>query len=92
MSLYGIVLTYMHKVGIIDYKWSLFACMKQSILVLFLYELYVKDFGVFVGFLSMCEVMGLNMYIALVGSEWDYEQGSIMFYEVKSKYMSLTIS
>ena len=28
-----------------------------------------------VGLLSMCEVMGLHMYIALVGLDSDYEKG-----------------
>ena len=66
--------------------------MKQSILVSLMYELYVKACSVLVGLLSMCEVNGLNMYIALLNLEQDYEQGSIMFYEVNSNYVLLTIA
>ena len=38
-----------------------------------MYELDVKACGLIIGLLSMCEVMGLHMYIALVGLDWDYE-------------------
>ena len=35
----------------------------------------VKAFGLMIGLLSMCEVMGLHMYIALVDLDWDCEEG-----------------
>ena len=34
--------------------------------------------GIFVSSHSICEVMGLGMYTALVGLDWDYEQFLIM--------------
>ncbi len=40
---------------------------------LLVYELYGKAFGLMIGLLSMCEVMGLHMYIALVELDWDCE-------------------
>ena len=40
----------------------------------------VKAFGLMIGLLSMCEVMGLHMYIALVDLDWDCEEGLMMFY------------
>ena len=38
-----------------------------------MYELDVKACGLMIGLLSMCEVMWLHMYIALVDLDWDYE-------------------
>ena len=40
---------------------------------LLMYELDVKACGIMIGLLSMWEFMGLNMYIALVDLDWDYE-------------------
>ena len=45
-----------------------------------MYEFDVKIYGVMMGLLSMCEVMGLHMYIALVDLDWDCEEGLMMFY------------
>ena len=42
-------------------------------MTLLIYELDVKACGLMIGLLSMCEVMGLHMYIALVALEWDCE-------------------
>ena len=40
--------------------------MKLSSLTMLMYELDVKACGLMIGLLSMFEVMGINMYIALV--------------------------
>ena len=40
--------------------------MKLSSLAMFMYELDVKGCGLMIGLLSMCEVVGSKMYIALV--------------------------
>ena len=49
---------------------SYLACMKLSVLVLLMYE--VNDVcGLYMSLLSICEVMGLQMYIALVGLNWN---------------------
>ena len=40
-----------------------------------MYELDVNACGLMIGLISMCEVMGLHMYIALVGLDSDYEKG-----------------
>ena len=39
--------------------------MKLSSLSILIYELDVKACGLMIGLLSMCEVMGLHMYISL---------------------------
>ena len=36
--------------------------------------------GLMIGLLSMCEVMRLHMYIAIVDLDWDRELDLIMFY------------
>ena len=38
-----------------------------------MYELDVKASGLMIGLLSICEVMGLNMYVALVELDLDCE-------------------
>ena len=40
--------------------------MKFSSLAMLIYELDIKVCGLMIGLLSMCEVMGIHMYIALV--------------------------
>ena len=40
--------------------------MKLSSLTMLMYELDVKACGLMIGFLSVCEVIGLHIYIALV--------------------------
>ena len=47
--------------------------MKLPSLSMLMYELDIKVCGLMIGLLSMCEVMGLHMYIALVYLDWDYE-------------------
>ena len=37
-----------------------------------MYEVNDDACGLFLGLLSMCEAMGLHMYIELVGLDWDY--------------------
>ena len=66
--------------------------MNLSTLILLIYVIYVKACSIFLGLISMCEVMKLHKYIELVGLGWDYEQSFMMLYEMKSKYMLLTIS
>ena len=50
--------------------------MKLSILVLMMYGVYHAS-SFFIGLLSMCEVMGIHMYIALVSLGWDYKLSSM---------------
>ena len=40
-----------------------------------MYELNYDAYGLFLSLLSLCGVMGLHIYLALVGLDWDYEQG-----------------
>ena len=40
--------------------------MRLSSLNMLMYELNVKVYGLMEGLLSMCEVMGIHMYIAVV--------------------------
>ena len=40
---------------------------------LLMYELDVKACGLMIVLLSILDVMGLHMYIALVDLDWDYE-------------------
>ena len=40
--------------------------MKFSTITMFIYDIYVKACGLIIGLLSMCEVIGPYMYIALV--------------------------
>ena len=54
--------------------------MKSSPLTMLIYELDVKACGLMIGLLSMCEVMGSYMYIALVNIDWEHELGLIRFY------------
>ena len=44
-----------------------------------IYDLAVKACGLMIGLLSVCEVMGLYMYIALVDLDWGHELGLIRF-------------
>ena len=46
---------------------------EESILVILMYEVNVKACGLMIGLLSMCEFMGLHMYIALVDLDWNCE-------------------
>ena len=39
---------------------------EESILVILMYEVNVKACGLMIGLISMCEVIRLHMYIALV--------------------------
>ena len=45
-----------------------------------IYDLDVKACGFMIGLLSMCEVMGPYMYIALVDLDWGHDLGLIRFY------------
>ena len=51
-----------------------------------MYEVHVKACSLFMSLLSMCEVMRLHMYIALVGLDWGYKKVCWGLSEVKSKY------
>ena len=74
MSLYEVFLLYMHYVGLIDYMMKvLLGLYEESILVILMYEVNVKACGLMIGLLSMCEFMGLHMYIALVDLDWNCE-------------------
>ena len=47
--------------------------MKWSPLTMSIYDLDVKACGLMIGLLSMCEVMGPYMYIALIDIDWENE-------------------
>ena len=51
-----------------------------SSLAILMNEWDVKACGVMIGLLSMCEVVRLHMYIALVDIDWGNELGLIRFY------------
>ena len=62
----------MHDVG--------FTCHVMNVLLMHVvgYSVHVEyevsdACDLFVSLLSLCEIMGLQMYIALVGLDWDYE-------------------
>ena len=49
-------------------------CMGElTILGMIMYEVNDDSYGLFMSLLSICEVIGLNMYIELVGLGWDCE-------------------
>ena len=74
ISQYYAFLPYIHSMGLIDYMMrSCFTWMRLSMFVLFMYEVHVKACSLLVGLLSMCVVMGLHMYIEIVGLDGDYE-------------------
>ena len=50
----------------------------MSLLVMWTYELYVKVCGLMKSLLRKYEVMGLQMFNALVDYDWGHEQGLIM--------------
>ena len=54
--------------------------MKWSPLTMLIYDLDVKACGLMIGLLSMCEVMGSYIYIALVNIDWEHELGLIRLY------------
>ena len=47
--------------------------MWLPIVMCLVFEGYVKSCGLMIGLLSMCEVMGFNMYIAILDLNWYYE-------------------
>ena len=47
--------------------------MKLPSLSILMYELDIKGFGLMIGLLSICEVMGLHMHIPLVDLYWECE-------------------
>ena len=58
---------YMHYVGLNDYMMKDLLVMNEVVFTYYvMYELDVKACGLMIGLLSMCKVMGLHMYIALV--------------------------
>ena len=64
MSLYDVFLPYMHSMGLVDYMMKSFLTWRRfSMLVLLTCEMHVKGSNI-LGLPSMCEVMGLHMYIA----------------------------
>lgn len=40
---------------------------------MFMYELSYKACGIFMGIISVCEIMGIHLYIDLLGVHWDYK-------------------
>ena len=69
--LFEVVSLYVHDVGLSDY-------MKKVLLGMYVVDYYflyeVNDAcGLFISLLSICEVMVLHMYIALVRLDWNYD-------------------
>ena len=52
--------------------------MYEVVYTVFLMYEVTDGCGLFLSLLSMCEVLGLHMYIALVAIYWDYEYGLMM--------------
>ena len=67
MSLYDVVLPYMHDVGLVNHMMKVFLGMYEVVYT-FLVDVWIKWYScsLFVGLFSICEVMGLHMYNALV--------------------------
>ena len=62
----------MHYVGLNDYMMKDLLVMNEVVFTYYvMYELDVKACGLMIGLLSMCEVIGLHMYIALIDLDWD---------------------
>ena len=63
-----------HDVGLVEFMMMFLLGMYEVVYACHIdiwSKLYVC--GLLVSELSMCDVMGLHMYIALVGLDWDYE-------------------
>ena len=60
----------MHYIGLNDYMMKVLLDMNEVVFTYYvMYELDVKACGLMIGLLSMWEVIGLHMYIALVELE-----------------------
>lgn len=53
--------------------------MKWSSFIMLIYDFDVRACGLMIDLLSMCEVMGLYMYITLVDLDWGHELSLIRF-------------
>ena len=53
---------------------------KFSTITMLIYDIDVKACGLIAGLLSMCEMIGPYMYIALVDFYWGHDLGLIRFY------------
>ena len=57
----------MHDIDLVDHMMKVLLDINEvSPLNMLIYDLDVKDCSFMIGLLSMCEVMGIHMYIALV--------------------------
>ena len=63
----------MHNVGLSDYMKVLL--VMYEVVFTCLVDVWSEWYtcGFLIGLLSMCEVMGLHMYVALVDIDWGYE-------------------
>ena len=77
----------MHYIGLNDYMMKVFDMNDIVFTHLLMYELYVKYCGLMIGLLSMCEFMGIHIYIALVKLDVDCEKVLKMFYVKWNWYM-----
>ena len=65
--------SYMTYVGLNNYMMKVVVMNVVVFSLLLIYEFDGMACGMMIGLLSMWEFMGLNMYIALVDLDWDYE-------------------
>ena len=63
----------MHNCGLFDYMMKVVYMNEVVFTYLLVYEMDGKACDLMIGLLSMWEVMGLHMYIALVDLDLDYE-------------------
>ena len=63
----------MHDVDLVDYMMNVLLDINEVVYVGYVDVWSVKACGLMIGLLSMCEVMGLNMYIALLDLDWEWE-------------------
>ena len=74
------VWVYIHDVDLIDHMMKFVIDINQvSSLTMLMYDLDVMAYVLMIGLLSMCEVIGHYMYIALVDIDWGHELSLIKF-------------
>ena len=75
----------MNNVGLNDYMMKVLPRLGWNAFICYVYVWSVKVCGLMMSLLSMCEVMGLHMYIALVDKYLGHDQGLLMMYMKRSK-------
>ena len=83
----------MHDIDLVDHMMKVLLDINEvSPLNMLIYDLDVKDCSFMIGLLSMCEVMGPYMYIALVELDLGHKLGIISFSVKLNKYLCIMTS